>query len=65
MKNLKSWTIFEGRKERQKKEPEVDLSEYSKSNRCKANCQTKVVHTEEGPKVLCTYCKRIVREIKR
>lgn len=65
MKYLKSYNLFEGRKERQKREPEIDLSEYSKSNKCQAKCQSKVLHTDEGPKVVCTNCKRIIREIKR
>jgi hypothetical protein len=62
MKHLLKFSLFESRKERK---PKIDLSEYKKTNRCKAECDTMVVHTEEGPKVICTSCKRLIREIKK
>ena len=65
MKHLEKFSKFEGRKERQPMETQIDLSEYKKTNKCQSNCQSKVVHTDEGPKVICTYCKRLIREIKK
>lgn len=65
MTHLENFSTFEGRKERQSIESKIDLSEYKKTNKCQAKCQSKVVHTEEGAKVICTYCKRLIREIKR
>ena len=63
MKYLKKFNLFEGRKERQKKEPPINLEEYSKKNKCQVNCQRKVIHTDEGPKVVCTNCKRLIRKM--
>ena len=60
MKYIEDFLKYEGRKERQ---PKIDLSEYKKTNKCQANCQSKVIHTDEGPKVICTFCKRLIREI--
>lgn len=39
----------------------IDISEFSKDNKCKANCQREVIRTKEGPRIVCLNCKRIVR----
>lgn len=63
MKYLKKFYLFEGRKERQKKELPIDLSEYSKDNTCQSKCQRKVIHSDDGAKIVCSNCKRIINEI--
>lgn len=45
----------------------IDLKKYAPQGTkdCESNCMRRIVNDENNVYIVCDYCKRIVREIKK
>lgn len=48
------------RKNDKPRKEKLNISDFSKENRCKAECDRKIIRTDDGPKIVCVSCKRII-----
>lgn len=44
---------------------EIDITDYSKFNKCNLDCDRRIVKSEDDVKVVCKSCKRLIRDIKK
>lgn len=49
------------------KKPNKPIREYAPQGTkdCESNCEREVIMTRKGPIIVCHFCERIVREIRK